>query len=146
MLGLPRCKSCESSSPPREDDFEWFDEEDLEALTAAVNEGELEFLAQPPSKRVHHLEDIGMHYALTLAEWYRERDWILTRILWLTGLEPGRNRGGNLDTLRRFIYIHGCPDTEPMGQPRSHGCIRMRNRDLIELFDRVPTGTSVEIR
>jgi hypothetical protein len=75
-----------------------------------------------------------------------DRDWILTRILWLTGCESGRNRGGHVDTLRRFIYIHGCPDREPMGQPCSHGCIRMRNRDLIELFDRVVVGTPVEIR
>ena len=75
-----------------------------------------------------------------------ERDWILTRILWLTGCEPGLNRGGCVDTLRRFIYIHGCPDTEPMGEPRSHGCIRMHNRDLMELFDAVTVGTRVEIR
>ena len=73
------------------------------------------------------------------------RDWILTRILWLTGCEPGRNRGGGVDTLRRFIYIHGCPDTAPMGEPRSHGCIRMRNADLVELFDLTPVGTPVEI-
>ena len=73
------------------------------------------------------------------------RDWILTRILWLTGCEYGRNRGGAVDTLRRYIYIHGCPDSEPMGQPRSHGCIRMRNRDLIELFDLVDNGMPVEI-
>jgi hypothetical protein len=74
------------------------------------------------------------------------RDWILTRILWLTGLEPGRNRGGDVDTLRRFVYIHGCPDTEPIGTPGSHGCIRMRNGDLLWLFDRVSAGTLVEIR
>ena len=74
------------------------------------------------------------------------RDWILTRILWLTGCEPGRNRGGQVDTLRRFIYIHGCPDTAPMGIPLSHGCIRMRNADLVELFDLTPVGTPVEIR
>lgn len=77
---------------------------------------------------------------------YPERDWILSRILWLTGCEPGRNRGGRVDTLRRFIYIHGCPDSAPMGEPRSHGCIRMRNLDLVELFDRTPCGTPVEIR
>jgi lipoprotein-anchoring transpeptidase ErfK/SrfK len=88
----------------------------------------------------------GEIYEAALAQQYPQRDWILTRILWLTGLEPGRNRGGLLDTLRRFIYIHGCPDTEPMGEPCSQGCIRMRNRDLIELFDLVPTGTLVEIR
>jgi hypothetical protein len=73
------------------------------------------------------------------------RDWILTRILWLTGLESGCNRGGDCDTLRRFIYIHGCADSAPMGVPLSHGCIRMRNTDLVELFDLVPNGTLVEI-
>ena len=82
----------------------------------------------------------------SLAAAHPDRDWILTRILWLTGCEPGRNRGGCVDTLRRFIYIHGCPDTEPMGEPRSHGCIRMRNRDLMEFFDVVTAGTLVEIR
>jgi hypothetical protein len=81
-----------------------------------------------------------------LAAAYPERDWILTRILWLTGGESGRNRGGCVDTLRRFIYIHGCPDCAPMGEPRSHGCIRMRNADLIALFDATPVGTPVEIR
>ncbi len=74
-----------------------------------------------------------------------ERDWILTRILWLTGLEPGRNRGGEVDTLKRFIYIHGCPDSAPMGVPLSHGCVRMRNRELLELFDLVEAGTPVDI-
>lgn len=87
----------------------------------------------------------GERYDPELAAACPERDWILTRILWLTGCEPGRNRGGCVDTLRRFIYIHGCPDTEPMGQPRSHGCIRMRNSDLTELFDAVSAGTPVEI-
>ena len=88
----------------------------------------------------------GEIYDAELARRHPERDWVLTRILWLTGSEPGRNRGGRVDSLRRFIYIHGCPDTEPMGEPRSHGCIRMRNRDLIELFDLVQAGTLVEIR
>lgn len=74
-----------------------------------------------------------------------DRDWILTRIIWLTGLESDRNRGGNCDTLRRFIYIHGCPDSEPMGVPASHGCIRMRNSDLLDLFDLVDRDTLVEI-
>ena len=72
-----------------------------------------------------------------------ERDWILTRILWLSGVEPGRNRLGNVDTMRRFIYIHGCPDDVVLGTPGSHGCIRMRNTDVVELFDRVPVGTPV---
>jgi len=88
----------------------------------------------------------GEIYDAALGAACPDRDWILTRILWLTGCEPGRNRGGDVDTLRRFIYIHGCPDGEPMGEPRSHGCIRMRNRDLMELFDLVTVGTPVEIR
>ena len=73
------------------------------------------------------------------------RDWILSRILWLSGTEPGYNRLGNCDTMRRYIYIHGTPDTEPMGVPLSHGCIRMRNADIIDLFDRVPVYTPVQI-
>lgn len=87
----------------------------------------------------------GEIYSPELAAGHPQRDWILSRVLWLTGLEPGRNRGGEVDTLRRFIYIHGCPDSEPMGRPASHGCIRMRNADLIELFDRVEIGTPVSI-
>ena len=74
-----------------------------------------------------------------------DRDWILTRILWLGGTEPGRNQGGDVDTEARTIYIHGCPDALPMGVPGSHGCIRMRNEAVIELFDRVAVGTPVEI-
>lgn len=73
------------------------------------------------------------------------RDWILTRILWLSGLEPGRNRLGDVDTMRRYIYIHGTPDAVPMGVPGSRGCIRMRNVDVVELFDQVPVGTPVDI-
>jgi len=73
------------------------------------------------------------------------RDWILSRILWLSGCEPGFNRLGEVDTMRRYIYIHGTPDTEPMGEPRSHGCVRMRNAAVIALFDRVAAGTPVEI-
>ncbi|WP_295385862.1 L,D-transpeptidase [uncultured Thiodictyon sp.] len=88
----------------------------------------------------------GEVYGPALAAAYPDRDWILTRILWLTGCESGRNRGGQMDTLRRFIYIHGCPDIAPMGSPRSHGCIRMRNADLVELFDATAVGTQVEIR
>lgn len=75
-----------------------------------------------------------------------DRDWILTRILWLCGMEPGFNRFGDVDSMRRYIYIHGCPDACPMGVPRSAGCIRMRNEDVITLFDRVPAGTRVMIR
>ena len=74
------------------------------------------------------------------------RDWILTRILWLSGTEPGHNRLGEVDSMRRYIYIHGTPDTEPMGVPLSIGCVRMRNRDVAELFELVPAGTKVDIR
>lgn len=87
----------------------------------------------------------GEIYTPELGERFPERDWILTRILWLSGCEPGRNRLGKVDTMRRYIYIHGSPDQVPMGKPESHGCIRMRNRDLLELFDRVTLGTPVEI-
>jgi hypothetical protein len=87
----------------------------------------------------------GECYSPDLAARYPERDWILTRILWLTGCEPGRNRGGSCDTLRRFIYIHGCPDGAPMGIPVSHGCIRMHNRDVMTLFDLVEPGMPVDI-
>jgi len=80
-----------------------------------------------------------------LFEKFPGRDWILTRILWLSGCEPGFNRLGNVDTMRRYIYIHGSHDLAEMGHPGSIGCIRMRNMDIIELFDAVPAGTSVTI-
>ena len=76
---------------------------------------------------------------------YPRRDWILTRILWLSGCEPGFNRLREVDTMRRHIYIHGSPDEAAMGRPGSHGCVRMRNSDIVELFDRVPAGASVLI-
>lgn len=87
----------------------------------------------------------GEIYTPELAEKYPERDWILTRILWLSGCTPGRNRLKNVDTMRRFIYIHGCPDTVSMGVPGSHGCVRMRNGDVIDLFEKVPAGIPVLI-
>jgi lipoprotein-anchoring transpeptidase ErfK/SrfK len=77
---------------------------------------------------------------------YPGRDWILTRILWLSGCEPGKNRLGDVDTMRRYIYIHGTPDSAAMGKPGSIGCIRMRNADIAELFELVPPYTPVEIR
>ena len=80
-----------------------------------------------------------------LGERFPGRDWILTRILWLSGREPGRNRLGKVDTMRRYIYIHGSPDSVPMGKPGSIGCIRMRNHDIVELFERVSPGTGVRI-
>ncbi|MDP2822256.1 MAG: L,D-transpeptidase [Sulfuritalea sp.] len=80
-----------------------------------------------------------------LAVQFPGRDWILTRILWLSGKEPGFNRLGDRDTMRRYIYIHGSPNTVEMGCPGSIGCVRMRNRDIVELFDLVAPYTPVEI-
>ena len=88
----------------------------------------------------------GEIYTPKLAKLYPKRDWILTRVLWLSGCEVGFNRLGNVDTMRRYIYIHGSPDTAKMGKPGSIGCIRMRNQDLQELFDKVTVGTTVDIR
>ncbi|WP_372522274.1 L,D-transpeptidase family protein [Sulfuricaulis sp.] len=88
----------------------------------------------------------GEIYSPSLRTAFPNRDWILTRILWLCGLEPGNNRLGTVDTMRRYIYIHGCPDEDPMGVPGSRGCIKMRNNEIIELFDRVVPGTRVYIR
>ncbi len=76
---------------------------------------------------------------------FPDRDWILTRILWLSGREVGKNRLGNVDTMQRYIYIHGTPDSVAVGKPESHGCIRMRNVDIVELFDLVEVGTDVLI-
>lgn len=87
----------------------------------------------------------GEIYSEALAKTAPQRDWILSRILWLSGLEPGKNRLGNVDSMRRFIYIHGTPDSEPMGTPLSHGCIRMRNDAVIELFSLVKPGLPVLI-
>jgi len=80
-----------------------------------------------------------------LQEQHPERDWILTRILWLSGCELGKNRLGEVDTFARYIYIHGTPDTHLLGQPVSHGCIRMENQELAELFNQVSVGTLVHI-
>nr|VFK24169.1 MAG: L,D-transpeptidase catalytic domain [Candidatus Kentron sp. LPFa]VFK35756.1 MAG: L,D-transpeptidase catalytic domain [Candidatus Kentron sp. LPFa] len=87
----------------------------------------------------------GEIYQQALAERHPEQDWILTRILWLCGLEPGKNRCHAVDTMRRYIYVHGSPDNTKMGVPASHGCIRMRNWDIIELFERIPRGIRVQI-
>ena len=108
-------------------------------VRALVGQGEPEgavFIARRPT---------GERWTPELSRQQPHRDWILSRIIWLCGLEKGINRGPGVDTFRRFIYIHGTPDTEPMGVPRSHGCIRMRNRDVIELFDRLSAGTAVTI-
>ena len=88
----------------------------------------------------------GEIYNEQLRRDHPNRDWILTRILWLSGLELGHNRLGQHDSMQRYIYIHGTPDDQPMGIPKSHGCIRMRNLDIIELFDLVPVYTPVDIQ
>jgi L,D-transpeptidase YbiS len=88
----------------------------------------------------------GELWSPEFAQRHPGRDWVLTRILWLSGCEPGRNRLGCVDTMRRYIYIHGAPETAEMGTPASHGCIRMRNADIVDLFDLVPVYTPVEIR
>lgn len=87
----------------------------------------------------------GEIYSEELARQYPGRDWILSRILWLCGEQPGYNRHGRVDSMRRYIYIHGTPDSEPMGVPRSHGCVRMRNAHVIELFELVGPGCRVDI-
>jgi lipoprotein-anchoring transpeptidase ErfK/SrfK len=87
----------------------------------------------------------GEIYTPQLGAQHPGRDWILTRILWLSGCEAGYNRLGTCDTMRRYIYIHGTPDETVLGKPGSRGCIRMRNADLLELFDLVDAGTEVTI-
>lgn len=99
----------------------------------------------PPGAVFVQRRPTGEVYSPELGACFPGRDWILTRILWLSGCERGFNRLGDVDTMRRFIYIHGTPDDVPLGQPGSKGCVRMCNSDIIELFDRVVVGTRVEI-
>jgi L,D-transpeptidase YbiS len=99
----------------------------------------------PPNTVFRGRRPTGEVYSDELKRAFPERDWILTRILWLSGTEVGRNRLGDVDTMRRYVYIHGMPDSEPLGVPGSIGCIRMRNGDIVELFDLVPPGTIVDI-
>ena len=99
----------------------------------------------PPGSVLVGRRFTGEIYDSDLARGYPDRDWILTRLMWLSGREPGRNRYGAVDSLRRFIYIHGMPDVQPVGVPFSHGCIRMRNTDVIELYEMIDTGTIVDI-
>jgi len=111
----------------------------LHQIRACIGAGQAEntvFVARRPTGEVYTAE-LGLAFP--------ERDWILTRILWLSGLEMGKNRLANVDTMQRYIYIHGCPDSFPMGEPLSHGCIRMHNKDLVTLFDLVVPGTRVLI-
>ncbi len=88
----------------------------------------------------------GEVYTAVLKNQYPDRDWILTRILWLGGLEPGKNRYGDVDSSWRYIYIHGCPDELIKGKPESHGCIRMKNADVVDLFNSIDVGIKVLIK
>jgi len=90
-------------------------------------------------------EPTGELYTPDLRKQFPDRDWILTRILWLSGSQPGCNQGGNVDSHDRYIYIHGSPDDVEMGKPGSRGCVRMRNDDVMELFNQVEEGTPVLI-
>lgn len=87
----------------------------------------------------------GEIYTPALKQLYPQRDWILTRILWLSGQEVGKNRLGQVDTMRRYVYIHGTPDEVAMGIPGSRGCVRMRNSELIDLFNFIPVGCQLNI-
>ncbi len=100
---------------------------------------------QPQNAVLVQRRPTGEIYTPQLGDRYPGRDWILTRILWLSGCESGFNRSGTCDTMRRYIYIHGTPDNTTLGKPGSRGCVRMRNADLIELFDLVGVGTEVKI-
>ncbi len=87
----------------------------------------------------------GEIYSSELSKQFPERDWVLSRILWLGGLESGKNRYGQVDSTWRYIYIHGCPDELMTGKPESHGCVRMKNQDVIDLFEQIVVGTPVYI-
>ena len=135
---------------------------DVAVSTAANGPGEIMHSECTPRGRHHIRAKIGAGapentvfvgrrasgeiYTPDLKQQYPDRDWMLTRILWLSGLEPGKTRHGDRDSMRRYIYIHGCPDEDAMGTPSSHGCVKMRNSEVIKLFDRVPAGTHVLIQ
>jgi L,D-transpeptidase YbiS len=101
---------------------------------------------QPPNTVFVRRRSTGEVWSPELGAKYPGRDWMLTRLLWLSGCEPGKNRLGDVDTMRRYIYLHGSPDSAEMGKPGSIGCVRMRNRDIVELFELVPPYTPVEIK
>jgi len=100
---------------------------------------------QPPNTVFRGRRPTGELYTPQLRAAFPDRDWILTRILWLSGKQPGFNRLGPVDTMRRYIYIHGAPEDDELGVPGSHGCVKMRNEDVVALFDRVAIGTPVLI-
>jgi lipoprotein-anchoring transpeptidase ErfK/SrfK len=108
-------------------------------IAAKIGDGEplnRVFIARKPTNEI---------YSEALAKSNPKRDWILTRILWLRGLEPGFNQGGDVDSEQRYIYIHGTPASRPMGKPHSHGCITLHSGDMLKLFAMVEEGQSVKI-
>jgi len=109
-------------------------------IRAKIGEG------QPTNTVFIRRRPTGEIYSPALGEQFPKRDWILTRIMWLSGCEQGFNRGGSVDTMRRYVYIHGSPDRVEMGKPGSIGCIRMRNTDLLTLFDQIHSGITVDIQ
>jgi len=108
-------------------------------IRAKIGEGEPEGAVFRGRRRT------GEIYSAALAREHPERDWVLTRILWLSGTEVGRNRLGSVDSMRRYIYIHGTPYSDRLGEPASLGCIRMSSADVVELFGLAPLGTVVDI-
>lgn len=108
-------------------------------VRAAIGDGE------PVGSVFRGRRPTGERFSAELAAAYPQRDWILTRILWLCGLEPGYNRGGDVDSQRRYIYLHGTTPDQPIGEPASHGCIRLRDADLLAVFAVASPGTPVWI-
>ena len=87
----------------------------------------------------------GRYAEIHHTDYDSDEDHVTSRILWLEGLEEGFNKGGNVDSFNRYIYIHGTPEEGLIGKKASHGCIRMFNHDVIELYDLVQEGTKVNI-
>lgn len=100
----------------------------------------------PPGTLFKARRDTGRTVEILKDDRAADGDYVTTRILWLEGLEPGVNQGPGVDSFQRYIYIHGTAEEGRIGRPFSHGCVRMTNDAVVELFDRVQEGTLVEIR
>jgi len=127
--------------------------------TAAKGSGNLSGSLQTPLGKHRIAQKIGAGEAINTAFVGRQpvgiydaetdnpdKDWILSRILWLSGCRTGINRRGRVDSFARYIYIHGTHREDLIGQPASHGCIRMRNKDVMQLFEHAAVGETVYIR
>lgn len=139
--GEPRCgfPVSTASNGPGERNGSGCTPRGLHRVRARIGDGQplgAVFIARRPTGEV---------WSAQLAAAHPQRDWILTRILWLCGEQPGLNRGGDCDSQRRYIYLHGTGDDQPMGVPLSHGCVRLRNTDMLLLFDMTPAGCQVVI-